>query len=216
MALGWRRRAPARPVAPAAGLEVALLPLRRVLLAALVLAAAPPAPMPLRLPLAIGRGRPQFSLGLRRFCRHACTSWQCAVWCIAFLRSAASRAAAELPLPAARPDSDGIPLGLRSGHLRTSGKSPRNSARRNLPRSPEEWPHCCFASLDAESPLPFPRVSVTIRCGRCFPLVMPFLWEFPPRAPDEVNKRCGEASLLGGERALPFWGGSRQPLDRQV
>jgi hypothetical protein len=85
------------------------LPLRRALLAALVLAAAPPAPMPLRLSLAVGRDRPQFSLGLRRFCRHACTSWQCAVWCIAFLRSAAVRAAAELPLPAVRPDSDRIP-----------------------------------------------------------------------------------------------------------
>src|SRR5580658_9670723 len=60
-------------------LDRPLLPLRRALLAVLILAAAPTAPMPLRLHLAIGRGWPQFSLGLRRFCRHACTSWQCSV-----------------------------------------------------------------------------------------------------------------------------------------
>jgi hypothetical protein len=66
-------------------LRLSLLPLRRVLLAALVLAAAAAAPMPLRLHLAIGRGRPQIGLGLRRFCRHSCTSWRSAVWCIALL-----------------------------------------------------------------------------------------------------------------------------------
>jgi hypothetical protein len=41
------------------------LGLRRALLAALVLAAAPAAPMPLRLLLPIGRCRPHFNLGLR-------------------------------------------------------------------------------------------------------------------------------------------------------
>ena len=56
------------------------LSLRRALLAVLVFAAAPAAPMPLRLHLAIGRGWPQISLGLRRICRHACTSWRYAVW----------------------------------------------------------------------------------------------------------------------------------------
>jgi hypothetical protein len=40
-------------------------------LAALVFAAAPAAPMSLRLSLAIGLDRPQFRLGLRQFCRHA-------------------------------------------------------------------------------------------------------------------------------------------------
>jgi hypothetical protein len=30
------------------------------------------------------------------------------------------------------------------------------------------------------------------------------------------NESPGEASLLGGELALPHWGGSRQPLDRQI
>ncbi len=30
------------------------------------------------------------------------------------------------------------------------------------------------------------------------------------------NESLGEASLLGGELALPHWGGSHQPLDRQV
>jgi hypothetical protein len=55
------------------------LALWRVLLAAFILAAAPTAPMPLRLPLAISRSRPQISLGLRRFCHHAFTSWQSAV-----------------------------------------------------------------------------------------------------------------------------------------
>jgi hypothetical protein len=85
------------------GLWKALLRLRRALLAVLVLAAAPAAPVPLRLHLAVGRGWPQIGLGRRRFCRHACTSWQCAVWCIASLRSAALLLAAELPLPANEP-----------------------------------------------------------------------------------------------------------------
>ena len=52
-------------------------------LAGFILAAAPAAPMPLRLPLAVGRGWPQIGLRLRRFCRHACTSWHFAIWCIA-------------------------------------------------------------------------------------------------------------------------------------
>src|ERR1700739_2825630 len=48
-----------------------------------VLAAAPAAPMPLRLALAVGRARPHFGLGLGRFCCHACTSWHFTVGCIA-------------------------------------------------------------------------------------------------------------------------------------
>jgi hypothetical protein len=42
-----------------------LLRLGRACLVTLVLAAATAAPMPLRLPLVVGRDRPQFSLGLR-------------------------------------------------------------------------------------------------------------------------------------------------------
>jgi hypothetical protein len=63
-------------------LNLRLLTLDHTRLAALVFAAAPAAPMPLRLPLAIGRGWHQFNLGLRQFCRHACTSWQFAIGCI--------------------------------------------------------------------------------------------------------------------------------------
>ncbi len=37
-----------------------------------------------------------------------------------------------------------------------------------------------------------------------------------PYLPDERNERCSEISLICGERALPGWGGSRQPLDRQL
>ena len=43
-------------------------------LAAFVLAAAPAAPMPLLLNLPVGRYRPQFILGLRKFCHHALVS----------------------------------------------------------------------------------------------------------------------------------------------
>jgi hypothetical protein len=64
-------------------LRLRLLRLERARLAALILTPAPPAPMSLRLPLAIGRNWPQFSLGLRRFCRHECTSWHFAIRCIA-------------------------------------------------------------------------------------------------------------------------------------
>jgi hypothetical protein len=64
-------------------LRLGHLALLRVLLAAFILAAAPPAPMPLRLSLADGRDWLQISLGLRQFCRHACTSWHFAIWCIA-------------------------------------------------------------------------------------------------------------------------------------
>src|ERR1035438_7859025 len=62
-----------------------LLRLECAWLAAFVLAAAPAAPMPLRLSLAYGRDRPQLRLRLRRFCRHEFTSWHCAVLCIVLL-----------------------------------------------------------------------------------------------------------------------------------
>jgi hypothetical protein len=105
-----------------------LLSLGRARLAGLVLAAAPAAPMPLRLPLAIGRGWPQFRLGLGRFCRHACTSWHFAVWCIAFLGSDVFSPVAELHSPAACPDLDGEHDDRRSSHCRTSSKLPRSGA----------------------------------------------------------------------------------------
>jgi hypothetical protein len=37
-----------------------------------------------------------------------------------------------------------------------------------------------------------------------------------PYLPDERIERFSEISLICGERALPGWGGSRQPLDRQL
>jgi hypothetical protein len=52
-------------------LGLGLLRLGRACLAAFVLAAAPAAPMPLRLPGPCGRSWPQFRLRLCRFCRHA-------------------------------------------------------------------------------------------------------------------------------------------------
>jgi hypothetical protein len=62
-------------------------------LAAFVLAAAPAAPMPLLLSLPVGRYRPLFTLGLRKFCRHALVSC-----CIA---------ADLLPSPASPPTNSG-------------------------------------------------------------------------------------------------------------
>jgi hypothetical protein len=52
-------------------LRLGLLRRGHACLAALVLAAAAAPPMPLLLPLANRRGRPQFNLGLRCFCCHA-------------------------------------------------------------------------------------------------------------------------------------------------
>jgi hypothetical protein len=52
-----------------------LLVLGRTWLAGFILAAAPAAPMSLRLPLTVVRCKPQLWLRLRRFCRHAFTSW---------------------------------------------------------------------------------------------------------------------------------------------
>ena len=67
----------------------------RASLVALVFAAAPATPRPLRLSLAVGQLRPQFRLRLRRFCRHAYTSyciadWYVAVRCVAIIGSAIS------------------------------------------------------------------------------------------------------------------------------
>ena len=78
-------------------LLLALLPLWGTLLASLVLAAAPAAPVPLRLPLAIRWGRPHLYRGLRRFCCHACTSWHLAMGCFALPDPA--RAVGAMPRP---------------------------------------------------------------------------------------------------------------------
>ncbi len=77
-------------------LRLGLLSLGRVQLTALILAAAPAAPMPFRLSLAIGRDWLQFRLGLRQFCRHACTSWHFAIGCIALLGSVVCSPNAEI------------------------------------------------------------------------------------------------------------------------
>ena len=52
-----------------------ILSLRGALLAGLVFAATPAAPMPLRRPETVALGGPHLWLGLGWFCRHACTSW---------------------------------------------------------------------------------------------------------------------------------------------
>ena len=110
-------------------LGLGLLRLRRALLAGFVLAAAPAAPMPLRLSLAVGRGGPKLRLGLRRFCCHACTSWHIASWCFVFIDSAFFLRGAEFPLPAARPDLDRERDGWRSTSFRSTGKLPLSDAR---------------------------------------------------------------------------------------
>jgi hypothetical protein len=85
------------------GLHLRLLRLLHTLLACLVFAATPAAPMSLRLSLAVRRGRPQIWLRRCRFCRHACTSWHFAVLCITSLESAFSiPGMLSFPLPAAR------------------------------------------------------------------------------------------------------------------
>src|SRR6516165_5746650 len=61
------------------GLHLLRLALHSALLVRLVLAAAPTAPMPLRLPLIVGWGWPQLRLGRRQFYCHACTSWHFAM-----------------------------------------------------------------------------------------------------------------------------------------
>ena len=61
----WRAQVEAEPGVRAEAVPEAAAPELRYCLAALVFAAAPAAPMPLRLPLAVGRSRPQFGLGLR-------------------------------------------------------------------------------------------------------------------------------------------------------
>ena len=90
-------------------------------MARFALAAAPAAPMPLRLPLAVGRGLLQFRLGLRRICRHACSSWHSAIRCAAFLGSAILLTDAKfICLPHVR-----CPKGTNSGrstYIRTPGK----------------------------------------------------------------------------------------------
>ena len=67
-------------------LRLRCLRLRRLdpaCLTALVLAAAPAAPMSLRRPLPVSRNWPQFNLGLCQFCRHACASCCRAGCCLA-------------------------------------------------------------------------------------------------------------------------------------
>ncbi len=135
------------------------LPLRSVLLAVLVLAPAPPAPMPLRLPLAIGRSWPQFKLRLRRFCRHACTSWLFTVCCTAFFGSAVCLPATELPLPAACPGRDGEHHGMRSSHYEDTRKMPRSLASHAI--CPDSLKNCSIAALPPsikKPPQEFPPV----------------------------------------------------------
>ena len=96
LALGRAVRCCGCAVGPAAPAATGRAPV-----AGFVLAAAPAAPMPLRLSLAIGRGWPQFRLGLRRFCRHACTSWHFADCFVALLDLSVSCRAAGPSSPAA-------------------------------------------------------------------------------------------------------------------
>ena len=138
------------------GQSLRLLSLGCVRLAGFVLAAAPPAPMSLQLHLAIDRCWPQFSLGLGRFCRHACTSWHSAIWCIVFLASAVVLPAAELPLPVACPDWDGEHDDRRSCHSRTLSRPPRSQAPHAVRQDSQKPCHLAapLAETLEESPRP--------------------------------------------------------------
>jgi hypothetical protein len=63
---------------------------------------------------------------------------------------------------------------------------------------------CCIPELHTGTLQEFPRVSVSIRCGRCFPLVMPFLWEFPPRAPDKELNCAAKLPCSATSALCPF------------
>jgi hypothetical protein len=125
--------------------------------------------------------------------------------------------AAELPLPAAYPHSDGKLLGLRSGHfrgIRLAAPHLRSGANCLDPR--KNGPFAALPAPTQKSRRSFPPVvridssRQVLSSGIAFPMGV------SAAGASLKNERCGETSLLGGERALPGWGGSRQPLDRQV
>ena len=148
--------------------------------------------------------RSQFSLGLRQFCRHECTSWHFAIRCIALpgvLRFciALSGSAFSCPvaswrrasrLPAACPGLDGEYDGWRFNRLRASGKLPRKGTPRatyhdsqkicrHIHRSLAGAPSADPSHLPGPLPSPLPGLK---QRGRRFPPVMPFLWELSPCA----------------------------------
>jgi len=119
------------------GQGLSLLRLWCALLAGLILAAAPAAPMPLRLTLAVGLGWPQLWLGLRRFCRHACTSWHIAIWCIHLMNSAFSCGVLSLPCPTLVQDwTEFATAGCFLLLSEQRGFCSEAMLARNLPRSP--------------------------------------------------------------------------------
>jgi hypothetical protein len=156
---------------------------------------APPAPMPLQLHLAIGRCGPQLWLGLGQLCRHACTSWLCAIWCIASLASAVFSPAAELPLPVACPDLDGEHDDQPSSNLRTLGRLRQSRAPRAIHHDSQKPCHpavflaeTLYVFLPLVRPSPDPMLGPMLaplselkRRGWRFLQVMPFLWELPPQ-----------------------------------
>lgn len=84
--------------------------------------------MPLRLALADCRARPQFRLGLRRFCRHACTSWHFTVGCIALLDKSRPWGTRDFHyLPSLQVGKGAITiLSVTTGLLTAMHKPPRN------------------------------------------------------------------------------------------
>jgi hypothetical protein len=175
---------------------------------------------------AIGRGWPQLRLGLRQFCRHACTSWHFSIGCIALLDSVVFLPHAEIgaELSVCLPPVQlwtGNTCGRWSCHLRYRSNclAARFVAELRMQSAiipKKELLPCRLLRITTQELPPVAIISGSMRCDRCFPQVMPFLTGAFAAYSLIRNERCGKASLLGGELALPVWGGSRQPLDRQL
>jgi hypothetical protein len=73
-----------------------------------------------------------------------------------------------------------------------------------LPLSPEEWPHSALPTSAQEPHRDSLWFSGSIRCGRCFPLVMPFLWKFPPRVPDKELIDAAKLPCLAASALCPL------------
>ena len=181
---------------------LALLRLWRTLQAAFILAAAPPAPMPLRLHLAVRLCRPQFSLGLRRICRHSFTSWQCAFWCTAFFCSGALMPASELTclLPYSQTTGKLQPaIQLLEDVWQTAAKPSFAQFAPILERGAPVLPCRSLREKPTERFSGSHLIWVRLVLSSCNALLMGIF----RRVCLKRNKSCDESSLLGGECALP-------------
>ena len=166
--------------------------------------------MPLRLPLAIGRGRLQFRLGLRQFCRHACTSLHIDIGCIALLGSNAFSPHAEMgaELSICLPPVllwTGNTCGRWSSHdEHVSQTVPEHGSACNPPTFPKrvaalppsiQEPH---RSSPAGLNLRIYAVRQALSSGDALPM-----GAFAACSMIR-NERCGESSLLSGELLYPF------------